>query len=83
MIDALPTVKELENADDDTVDAAYAAVQDACDALDELSTEELEQITGLDKLEALMEWLPGWYPHTGGKITLIIQKPMGKLQLPV
>ena len=59
MIDALPTVKELENADDDTVDAAYAAVQDVYDALDELSEEELDQITGLDKLAALLEWFTG------------------------
>ena len=59
MIDALPTVEELENADDETVDAVYATVQDVYDALDELSTEELDQITGLDKLAALMEWFTG------------------------
>ena len=59
MIDALPTVEELEDADDETVDAAYAAVQDVYDALDELSEEELDQITGLDKLAALLEWFTG------------------------
>ena len=51
---SLPTVEELEDADDETVDAAYAAIQEVYDALDELSTEELDQITGLDKLAALM-----------------------------
>ena len=59
MIDALPTVEKLENADDETVDTAYDAVQDAYDALEELSTEELDQITGLDKLTALLEWFTG------------------------
>nr|WP_177296266.1 leucine-rich repeat protein [uncultured Blautia sp.] len=59
MIDALPTVEELEDADDETVDAVYDTVQNICDALDELTTEELDQLTGLDKLEALMEWFTG------------------------
>ena len=59
MIDALPTVEELENADAETVDAAYAAVQDVCDALDKLSTEERDQLTGRDKLDALLEWFNG------------------------
>ena len=59
MIDALPKVEELENADDETVEAAYEAIQDVYDALDELSEEELDQITGLDKLAALLEWFTG------------------------
>ena len=59
MINALPTVEDLEDTDDETVDEVYAALQDVYDALDELSTEELDQITGLDKLAALMEWFNG------------------------
>ena len=47
MIDALPKVEELENADDETVEAAYEAIQDVYDALDELSEEELDQILSL------------------------------------
>ena len=83
MIEALPTVEELEDADDETVDAAYAAIQEVYDALDELSTEELDQITGLDKLTALMEWFTGSvstyeeedysylnYTEDNGKITI-------------
>ncbi|MDY3250057.1 MAG: leucine-rich repeat domain-containing protein [Candidatus Choladocola sp.] len=59
MINALPTVEEMEDAGDEKVDEVYAAVQDVCDALDELSTEELDQITGLDKLADLLEWFTG------------------------
>lgn len=58
MIDALPTVEELENAEDETVEAAYAALQDVYDALDELSEEELEQVN-TEKLDALLEWFNG------------------------
>ena len=58
MIDALPTVEELENADDEKVDEVYAAVQDVCDALDKLSEEELEQVN-TEKLDALLEWFNG------------------------
>ena len=59
LIDALPMVEELKNADEETVDAVYAAVQAACDALDELSAEELEQVTRVEKLAALLEWFTG------------------------
>ena len=59
LIDALPMVEDLENADDETVDAVYTAVQAACDALDGLSAEELEQVTCVEKLAALLEWFTG------------------------
>lgn len=59
MLDALPTVEELENAEEATVNAAYEAAQAAYDALDVLSPEEQEQITGVEKLVALMDWFNG------------------------
>ena len=81
MIDALPTVEELEDADDEKVDEVYAAVQDVCDALDELSTEELEQITGLDKLEALMEWFTGLVSTYGGEDYFNYTEANGKITI--
>ncbi len=56
LIDALPIVEELEDADEATVNVAYEAAQDAYDALEALNPEEQEQITGVEKLMTLMKW---------------------------
>lgn len=56
LIDALPTVDELTNADKAEVNAAYEAAQSAYDAYEALTDEQKAQITGADEFEALFTW---------------------------
>ena len=58
-LDALPTADSLASADEAEIAAAYQAAQDAYDALEALGPDQLAQITGLEKLAALMDWFNG------------------------
>ena len=55
MIDALPTVSELDGMTADELDAAYNDIQAAYDAYEALNAEQQAQITGAD-FEALLGW---------------------------
>ena len=55
MIDALPTVSELDGMTADELDAAYDDIQAAYDAYEALNAEQQAQITGAD-FEALLGW---------------------------
>ena len=55
MIDALPTVSELDDMTADELDAAYDDIQAAYDAYEALNAEQQAQITGAD-FEALLGW---------------------------
>ena len=55
MIDALPTVSELDGMTADELDAAYDDIQAAYDAYEALNAEQQAQITGVD-FEALFGW---------------------------
>ena len=55
MIDALPTVSELDGMTADELDAAYDDIQAAYDAYEALNAEQQAQITGAD-IEALLGW---------------------------
>lgn len=55
MIDALPTVSELDGMTADELDAAYDDIQGAYDAYEALNAEQQAQITGAD-FEALLGW---------------------------
>ena len=56
LIDALPTVDELDGMDDEDAMAVYEAFQTACDAYYETLTEEQQaQLKNTEKLEALSE----------------------------
>lgn len=55
MIDALPTVSELDGMTADELDAAYDDIQAAYDAYEALNAEQQAQITGAD-FEALFGW---------------------------
>ena len=57
MIDALPTVSELDGMTDGELDAAYNDIQAAYDAYEALNAEQQAQITGADCFEALFSWL--------------------------
>ena len=56
MIDALPTVSELEDMDAQGLDAAYNDIQAAYDAYEALAAEQQAQITGADCFKALLGW---------------------------
>lgn len=56
MIDALPTVSELEDMDAQGLDAAYDNIQAAYDAYEALAAEQQAQITGADCFKALLGW---------------------------
>ena len=56
MIDALPTVSELEDMDAQRLDAAYNDIQAAYDAYEALAAEQQAQITGADCFKALFGW---------------------------
>lgn len=68
MLDALPTVGELKDADEATVNAAYEAVQADYDALEALRPEEQEQITSIEKMTALMDWF-------NGQVEVLVEQP--------
>lgn len=68
MLDALPTVEELKDADEATVNAAYEAAQADYDALEALKPEEQEQITGIEQLTALMDWF-------NGQVEVLVEQP--------
>ena len=55
MIDALPTVSELDGMTAGELDAAYNDIQAAYDAYEALNAEQQAQITGAD-FEALLGW---------------------------
>ena len=55
MINALPTVSELDGMTADELDAAYDDIQAAYDAYEALNAEQQAQITGVD-FEALFGW---------------------------
>lgn len=55
MIDALPTVSELDGMTAGELDAAYDDIQAAYDAYEALNAEQQAQITGAD-FEALLGW---------------------------
>ena len=55
MIDALPTVSELDGMTADELDAAYDDIQAAYNAYEALNAEQQAQITGAD-FEALLGW---------------------------
>ena len=55
MINALPTVSELDGMTADELDAAYDDIQAAYDAYEALNAEQQAQITGAD-FEALLGW---------------------------
>lgn len=55
MIDALPTVSELENMDAEGLDAACVGILAAYDAYEALNAEQQAQITGAD-FETLLGW---------------------------
>lgn len=57
MIDALPSVAELEQMSDGELDEVYIAAQDASDSIDALSEEEWTAIVDrTEKLTAIMAW---------------------------
>ena len=57
MIDALPTVSELDGMTAGGLDAVYNDIQAAYDAYEALNAEQQAQITGADCFEALFGWL--------------------------
>lgn len=68
MLDALPTVEELDSMDEDALASVYDAAQDAYDAYEAacetLDADELAQITGIDKLSALLDFFTGAVQET-------------------
>lgn len=72
LIDALPTAAEVAVWDADARDAAYAAAQDACDAIDELTPTEQTQLTGTDTLCELLAWFNGQIASVSNPTTLTV-----------
>ena len=59
MLNVLPTVTELEGAEEATINAAYEAAQNVYDAIEELEPEEIALLTDMEKLSTLMDWFNG------------------------
>ena len=59
IIDALPTVEELEVSSKEAQTSVYEQAQSAYDILENLEPDELAQIIGVEKLTAVMEWFHG------------------------
>ena len=59
LIDALPDVDALSTMQEDEVNTAYLAIQEAYEAYDALTMEQQAQIMGADCFEELFGWLNG------------------------